>query len=156
MDRDDEFLSDDTFVPQVPEYTPIMSGFVYCCEMWRRRWKLVFITDPIVSAQLLERRKMQNIQPLSGERLTAQIREMDDMMYCIEHLFDRCPEDLRLDPAPTPAPTAEDDFFRLLQLVNEAPPTSLAPIATVPTVAKASYQAQQANLYVTQVSIRVI
>lgn len=92
---------------------------------------------------------MNVLQPLSGTTLSQHIREMDDMMYCVDHFMDGCPEDLRLDTSASMAETSDEEFFRLLQLISEVPSTEM-PNST-PLIARASYQAQQANLYVTVV-----
>jgi hypothetical protein len=108
-----------------------------------------------VAAQLLERRKRHLLHPPSGSTLASEIRDMDDLLYCIDHFMSRCPPTLALDvgllPADQTTPTA------LLVNAVEGDHSILAtnlPMLPIPGhVPIASYQAQQANLYVTQVSV---
>jgi hypothetical protein len=36
-DSDDDFLSDNGITPMPPGYVPILTGYVYCCKMYRRK-----------------------------------------------------------------------------------------------------------------------
>lgn len=94
------------------------------------------------------------LHPSTGSELATQILEMDEMMYCVERIMDGCPEELRLEPASTSVTADEDHFFRLVQDNSETFPATLPSLSTPPKIPKASYQAQQANLYVTQVSLQ--
>lgn len=38
MYRDDQFITDDGYLPMPPDYLPIMSGYIYHCKLYRRRF----------------------------------------------------------------------------------------------------------------------
>jgi hypothetical protein len=107
-----------------------------------------------VAAQLLERRKNHVLSPLSGGALSSGIRDVEELLYCIEHFLADCPQELKLELGSTafhdsPVATLESGGLRDVPLATELP--ALPPLGKV---SRRSYQAQQANLFVTQVSSR--
>lgn len=106
-----------------------------------------------MAAQLLERRRDFIHQAPSPKSLSVTIRDAEDLWYCIDNLFADCPQELRVNIEAVglsdnvmagPDPSGLQDA----QLA-----TALPAYPITGQVSEKSYQAQQANLYVTKVSV---
>jgi len=107
-----------------------------------------------VAAQLLERRRDHAIQTLSPGSWSTTFRDVEDLWYCIENLFIACPKELRLEIEAVGLDSLLLGRLEPSELQNSQLATALPAYPMVGQISRKSYQAQQANLYVTKVSVR--
>ncbi|KAG8851029.1 hypothetical protein FRB96_009511 [Tulasnella sp. 330] len=81
---DDEFITARAILPQPPNKTPIISGFIYISQIW----KLVGEMLPMV--------RRDRWKPPSGQAAIARLEEVCEMHTKIIKVFDQAPHELRL------------------------------------------------------------
>jgi hypothetical protein len=106
-----------------------------------------------VAAQLLERRRDHILQIPSPRSLSVTIRDAEDLWYCIDNLFTDCPPELQVN---LDAVGLDENLMAGLEssgLQEAQLATALPAFPIIGQISEKSYQAQQANLYVTKVSV---
>lgn len=155
-DSDDAYLTDDGIIAQTPGYTPVLKGFIRCCDMYRRTSSSRISSLPrliSVAAQLLERRRDYMVQSSSPGRLPVIIRDVEDIWYCINNLLTTCPKELQVDLEVTALEESLMAGLEPSELRESQLATTLPTFPAIGQVSEKSYQAQQANLFVTKVSL---
>ncbi|KAK4688912.1 hypothetical protein P7C73_g1194, partial [Tremellales sp. Uapishka_1] len=149
---DDEYITEDGYLEQPQDQTPILIGFYYGSKLFR------------LTGQILDKRRCDRRRPPSGPDMQKRLAEIDDLLEQVMTLMDGCPEALKLSRANGPLP-GESMTNKMASPANTASTGMsddwdahasadvrqlfLNPRANR-SVAKDTFLVQQANIYVTQ------
>ncbi|KAG8980601.1 hypothetical protein FRB95_009469 [Tulasnella sp. JGI-2019a] len=81
---DDEFITARAILPQPPNKTPIISGFIYISRIWQ------------LVGEMLPMVRRDRMKPPSGHAAIARLEEVCEMHTKIINVFDHAPHELRL------------------------------------------------------------
>lgn len=139
---DDEYITEEGYLDQPSDQTPIMSGFYYISKLFR------------LLGQTLDNRRLDRQHPPSLASLQSRIDEVEQIFHQVMTLMDTAPEGLKLDLSPNGTPGSRMDVIGhhwdahasadIRQMV-------LDPSIAHREVVKNGLLVQQANIYVTQV-----
>ncbi|KAK6905602.1 hypothetical protein I203_106432 [Kwoniella mangroviensis CBS 8507] len=138
---DDEYISEQGYLPQPEGHTSILCGFNYISRLHR------------ITGQLLDKHRRDKRKPPSGLLLQMRLNEVNDLYERTMTLMDHCPKPLRLDYrsgsrsvqslSPGWNARAKDDIMAIFSDPNYDT-----------EVVKDHFLVQQANIYVTQQYVR--
>ncbi|WWC66444.1 uncharacterized protein I206_100346 [Kwoniella pini CBS 10737] len=138
---DDEYISEQGYLPQPDGYTPILSGFNYISRLHR------------ITGQVLDKHRRDKRHPPSGLMLQMRLNEVNELYEKTMTLMDNCPKSLRLEYR-----TGTKSVQSLSPGWNTKAKNDIMAIFTDPTcdteILKNHFLVQQANIYVTQQQVR--
>nr|XP_019049127.1 hypothetical protein I302_02908 [Kwoniella bestiolae CBS 10118]OCF28057.1 hypothetical protein I302_02908 [Kwoniella bestiolae CBS 10118] len=138
---DDEYISEQGYLPQPEGHTSILSGFSYVSQLHR------------ITGQLLDKHRRDKRKPPSGLLLQMRLNEVNDLYERTMTLMNNCPRPLRLDYR-----TGTRSVQSLSPGWDAKAKNDIMAIFSDPNydteVVKDHFLVQQANIYVTQQQVR--
>ncbi|WRT64046.1 uncharacterized protein IL334_000974 [Kwoniella shivajii] len=138
---DDEYISEDGYLPKPEGYVPILTGFNYVSQLHR------------ITGQLLDKLRRDKKKPPTGLLLQMRLNEINELYERTMTLMDNCPKSLWLEYrngsksveslSPGWNKKAKNDIMAIFSDANYDA-----------EVIKDHYLVQQANIYVTQQQVR--